>query len=82
MTELPKKKKRNTRSSGTLREKAVLVTGLGLVFLLLPLIFSASPGSQQIQAGLFWPGLLALGLGLLLLAVDYVLKLKKSARPK
>jgi hypothetical protein len=82
MTELPKKKKRNTRSSGTLREKAVLLTGLGLVFLLVPLIFSNSPGSPAIQAGLFWPGWLALGMGLLLLAVDYGLKRKKSAMHK
>ena len=75
----PEPKKRKTRSSGTLLEKAVFLIVLGLLFLGAPHLFESSPGLLQMQAGLRLPGLLALGIGLVLLAVDRARK-RRTAR--
>jgi hypothetical protein len=70
----PESKKRKTRSSGTLLEKAGFLIALGLLFLFVPRLFETSPGLLEMQAGLRLPGLLALGIGLVLLGVDRVRK--------
>lgn len=62
-------KKRDTRGSGSVLEKAVFAIAIGLLFLLLPWFFSASPGIEDISVGLRLPGWLSLGIGLVLLAV-------------
>lgn len=63
-------KKRKTRSSGTLREKAFFSIAVGLLFLLLPLIYRDAPHADAVLRGLLLPGLLALVIGVALLAVD------------
>lgn len=74
-------RKRNTRGSGSLLEKAVFTMAIGLLFLLLPWLFSASPGMDNISAGLRLPGWLSLGIGLVLLAVHRVRKGRTSPAP-
>ena len=69
-----KAKKRNTRGSGSLLEKAVFAIAIGLLFLLLPWFFSTSPGIEDISVGLRLPGWLSLGVGLVLLGMHRVRK--------
>ncbi|MDH5205136.1 MAG: hypothetical protein OEY75_04490 [Hylemonella sp.] len=74
-------KKRKTRASGTLKEKAGFTIALGLLFLLLPLLYSDTPQADTLSRGLLLPGLLALLIGALLLAVDRVRRHRTAANP-
>lgn len=72
-------KKRNTRGSGTLLEKGIFATAIGVAFLLGPWLFSAAPGIHDIEAGLRLPGWLGLGVGLILLGLHVRAQRKTGA---
>lgn len=69
-----KTNKRQKRGLDTLLEKGILATGLGVAFLLAPLVLSAVPILKPVAAGLRIPGWLALSVGLVLLGIHLALK--------
>ena len=69
-----KTNKRQKRALGTLLEKGIAATGLGVAFLVVPLFLGTSPVLKSVGASLRIPGWLALGLGLLLLGIHFALK--------
>lgn len=81
--------KRQRRALNTLLEKGIVVTALGVAFLMAPLLLGASPILQPVAIGLRPVGWLALGFGLVLLAIHLAVKSKTeetldptSAAPK
>jgi restriction system protein len=74
-----KTNKRQKHHLDSLLEKGVLSTTLGLAFLSTPLFFKSSFILTSIATGLRIPGWLALGIGLALLALYYVLKAKVAS---
>ena len=66
------------RSSASLLEIGLRLGGLGLAFLIIPLLFGASPMMKVVSAGLRFPGWLLLSAGLLMLGIAH---LKKKASP-
>lgn len=71
--------KRQKRALGTLLEKGVIATFMGVAFLMAPLVFGAYPILKPVSAGLRLPGWLALGVGLVLMAIHFALKRKAEA---
>ncbi len=69
-----KKTKPNKMGMDTLLEKGVLVAGVGLAVLLSPLFFSAVPMLQSVDLGLRTMGWPLIALGLVFVAVHFVLK--------
>lgn len=68
--------KRQKRALYTLLEKGIVVTVVGVIFLIAPVFFGTSPILKPLATGLRLPGWLALGVGLVLLAVHFALKRK------
>lgn len=66
--------KRQKRAADELLEKGAYVTALGIALLVVPLFLGASPMFKNLAGALRTPGLMALGLGLVLLAIRFVLK--------
>jgi restriction system protein len=64
-------RQRSKATKLSVREAGIraLITGLG--FLIIPLFFGASPMMKVVTSGLRFPGWLLLGLGLVLLVIDY-----------
>ena len=71
-----KNNKRQKRALDKLLEKGMIATVMGVAFLMAPLFFGASPILKPIATGLRIPGWLALGIGLVLLAIHLALKSK------
>ena len=61
----------NKRALDTLLEKGITATALGVAFLAVPLLLSASPVLKSVAAGFRIPGWLSLGVGLLLLGIHF-----------
>jgi restriction system protein len=74
-----KTNKRQKNHLHSLLEKGVLCTTLGLAFLSTPLFFKSSAVLNAIATGLRIPGLLALGVGLVFIALYFVMKAKVEA---
>jgi len=75
-----KTSKRQQRALYTLLEKGIVVTVIGVIFLMTPVFFGTSPILKPLATGLRLPGWLALGIGLLLLVVHFALKRKGNPK--
>ena len=71
-----KNDKRQKRTLNTLLEKGILATVIGVAFLLAPLFTGSSTMLKMLATGLRFPGWAALGVGVLLLCVNFVLNKK------
>ena len=69
-----KTSKRQKRALDTLLEKGIIAIVMGVAFLMTPLFFGASPILKPVATGLRMPGWLALGVGMVMLAVHFALK--------
>lgn len=69
------------RARGDFLEKGASLTALGLALLVLPLFLGASPMLKPLAGALRIPGWIALGIGLVLLAIRFALKSKAEAAP-
>ncbi|MDO8375352.1 MAG: restriction endonuclease, partial [Burkholderiaceae bacterium] len=73
--------KRQKRAADELLEKGAYVTALGIALLVVPLFLGASPTFRTLAGALRTPGLMALGLGLVLLGIRFALKDKAEPIP-
>jgi restriction system protein len=67
------------RARSRLFEKGLLAALIGAAFLLGPAFFGNSPTLKPVAAGLRTPGWIALGIGLVLLAIYFVLKRREAS---
>lgn len=73
--------KQQKRGLDELLEKGAYVTALGIALLVVPLFLGASPTFKTLAGALRTPGLMALGLGLVLLGIRFALKNKAEPVP-
>lgn len=77
--------KRHERALSNLLEKGILATGLGTVCLMAPTFFESMSALKGVETGLRIPGLIALGVGFVLLGIRFSVQSrakKRSAMPR
>jgi restriction system protein len=76
-----KRRKSSRASDNKLLEKGLLATFIGIALLCAPLVLGGSPMLRAVVQGLSIPAWVVLGLGLVLLVIDRLLKVAKAGSP-